>query len=443
MTGRLRQRRILAAAALVDSLGDGLYLAGSALFFTRGLGLSVAETGIGLSVAGILGLAAGAELGRLADRLGPRDIFIALMVIQTLAVGSYVLVTDVAALIVAATVASVCRQGAQAARGGLIGQLGGQDAAGLRAYLHAVINVGIAGGAALAGLAIARDSHSAYVALMLADALTFTVAAAITMLLPRVPVTDRDPSLDKRLALADRRFMALTALSVIISLQFVVSGYLLPLWVVFHTAAPRWLASPLLLLNTAAIVLLQVRVSGRYKGLDRAAGAYRIAGVLLAVACILFGAASYGHSRPLAITLLLAAMLVASAAELYSLAGAFGVSYGLAPAYAIGEYQGVWNLGFGLSVAVGPALLTLVCLRGGAAGWAALGLTMAAAGVIIRLIAARAAKERMVPVRLPAGSDAIAGHRPLRKDLVRRVREAEPSPTPARGGGTDGNSADV
>jgi MFS family permease len=290
-----------------------------------------------LTVAGLIGLAVGAEIGRLADRWGPRDLFIALMVGQTLTVGLYVFVTGVLTLAVAATGAAICRQGAQAARGALIGQLGGAEAPVLRAYLHAVVNVGIAGGAALAGLAVARDTHDSYLALMLADAATFSVAAGAAVSLPRLPVAGRPAGAAKRRALRDRRFVVLTALSGVISLQFVVSGYLLPLWVVFHTDAPRWFASPLLLLNTAIIVALQVKLSRQFAGLCRAATAAQFAGLALAGGFALFGAAHLGSGAVLASLILTAAMIVASVGELFTLSAAFGISYGLAPDHAIGE----------------------------------------------------------------------------------------------------------
>lgn len=395
MTTSTAQRRTLAAAALIDSLGDGLYLAGSALFFTRGLGLPVAQVGLGLSIAGIIGLLVGAEIGRLADRFGPREVFVSLMILQTVAVAGYTIVTGLVLLVPMATIAAVCRQGAQAARGAMIGQVGGNDAATLRSYLHAVINVGIAGGAALAGLALAKDTHTAYVALMLADATTFTVAALIALLLPATPAATRTTGKSKRLALSDRRFVGLTALSGVLSLQFVISGYLLPLWVVLHTHAPRWLASPLLLLNTGLIVLLQVRVSTRYKGLHRAAIAVRIAGILLALACITFGTAHYSHSTLLATGVLLLAMAIASIAEVYTLAAAFGISFGMAPAHAIGEYQGVWNLGFGTAVAVGPGLLTLVVLEGGPIGWLGLGAVLLATALVMGSVTTGAASAAM------------------------------------------------
>ncbi|MFD0788063.1 MFS transporter, partial [Micromonospora azadirachtae] len=43
--------RALAVQAMVYAVGSGLFHAGSAVFFTRALGLSAAQVGLGLSIA--------------------------------------------------------------------------------------------------------------------------------------------------------------------------------------------------------------------------------------------------------------------------------------------------------------------------------------------------------------------------------------------------------
>jgi MFS family permease len=386
---RAPHRATLAASALVDSLGDGLYLAGSALFFTRGLGLSVGSVGLGLSVAGVLGLLGSSRLGRLADRFGPRGVLVAMMTGQGLSVAGYVLVGNVAGLVIAATLAALCRQGAQGARGALIGRFGGADASTLRSYLHAVTNVGIAAGAAAAGLAIARDTHTAYLTLILADVATFLVAAAIAATLPSVRPLPRDTHGATGRAVRDYRYLATTFLNGVVALQFVISGYLLPLWVLLHTHAPRWISSQLLMLNTVLIVLFQVRVSGRFKGLARSARAYWLGGLYIAGGCVLFGASTFGGTAAIATVLLLLAMVAASAGELLTLAGGFGISFALAPPAALGEYQAVWAAGSGAAFAVGPGLLTLICLKGGAGGWLALAAVMVASSVTLAAVASR------------------------------------------------------
>jgi hypothetical protein len=390
VSGVNSDRRILCAAAAIDSLGDGLFLAGSALFFIRGLHLPVTSVGVGLSIGGILGLIIGTDVARLADRVSPRDTFTVLMLVQAGAVGSYVLVNNIGTLALAAAVAALARQGAQAARGGLIAQIAGLEAPALRAYVHAVANGGIACGAALAGLVIAADTHGGYIALMLTDAATFVAAGLTATRLPKAKKTSSEhPARRARLALADRPFLVLTGLSAIISLQFIVSGFLLPLWVAYHTDAPNWLASPLLLLNTSLVVAFQVVVTKRFRGLTRAGTAYQRGGWILGAGFASLVLASHLPGAILATGALVAAMLFLTAGELLTVTGAFGLSFGLAPAHAVSEYQGVWNLGFGLSIALGPGLLTYICLEGGDRGWIALAIVVGLAGSAIGCIAKR------------------------------------------------------
>src|SRR3990170_981663 len=60
--------RVLAAAELAGSIGNGAFYACSALFFTRIVGLSATEVGVALTVGWASGMLAGVPLGGLADR---------------------------------------------------------------------------------------------------------------------------------------------------------------------------------------------------------------------------------------------------------------------------------------------------------------------------------------------------------------------------------------
>ena len=84
--------RTLAWATLVNTVGSGLWLAGVALFLTRGVGLSATSVGLGLTIAGLIGLSASVPLGRLADRWDPRSLRAVLQLAQAAVAASYLLV---------------------------------------------------------------------------------------------------------------------------------------------------------------------------------------------------------------------------------------------------------------------------------------------------------------------------------------------------------------
>jgi ABC-type nitrate/sulfonate/bicarbonate transport system permease component len=65
-------RRILANASFVNMVGSGMWMAAAALYFTRSVGLSVAEVGLGMGIGTAVGPLAGIPVGRLADGRGPR-----------------------------------------------------------------------------------------------------------------------------------------------------------------------------------------------------------------------------------------------------------------------------------------------------------------------------------------------------------------------------------
>jgi MFS family permease len=390
---RERQVRLLAAATLVNTVGNGLYLTGSALFFTRSVGLSPAAVGAGLTISGVLGMAAGVALGHVADRVGPREVALALFGFEALGVALYVFVHSFAAFLAVACLGALAERGNFAVRGALIVAVAPPDRrVAVRAYLRSVTNVGISLGAVLAGLALHADTRAAYVALMLGDAATFLLAGAFVARLAHVPPVPAPEAGPRLVALRDRGYVAVTALNGVLSFQFIVLTLALPLWLADHTGAPRWLVSPLLLCNTLLVVTLQVRASRGSETVRGAALAMRRAGWALAASCVLYAVAG-GRGALAAGLLLAAAVVVHTAGELWQAAGGFGLSYELAADHAQGQYQGVFALGMNGARAFAPVILTTLCLGAGAPGWLALGIVFAAAGVATPPVA-RAADDR-------------------------------------------------
>src|SRR3954447_1639531 len=62
----------LAVQSMLFALGEGTFMTGSAVFFTQLVGLSAAQVGLGLTIAGAAAFAAAWPMGRLVDRFGPK-----------------------------------------------------------------------------------------------------------------------------------------------------------------------------------------------------------------------------------------------------------------------------------------------------------------------------------------------------------------------------------
>src|SRR6187551_3642168 len=60
----------LATQSLLFALGEGTFMTGSAVFFTQTVGLSAAQVGLGLTLAGVAAFAAAWPMGKAVDRFG-------------------------------------------------------------------------------------------------------------------------------------------------------------------------------------------------------------------------------------------------------------------------------------------------------------------------------------------------------------------------------------
>jgi MFS family permease len=371
--------RVLAAGYLVDGTGTGLWMATSVLYFTRSLGLPAAQVGAGLSAAGLVGLLGAVPLGHLADQRGLRRVGVALMLAQAGLMGAFALLRSFGPFVAVACLFVLAQRGTNAVRNALLGASVPQERRlRVRAYTRSTANVGFALGALLAVPVLHADSRPAYVAAVLANGVSFLLAAALLRRLPRVPPRRRVAGEARWVAMRDRRYVAMTVLTGLLGLHKPVLTVALPLWVSRRVGAPGETVSALLLVNTVLTVALQVPLSRGADGYTGGVRTSRRASVTLAVACLTLAAAA-GRPPAAAVALLLAGTAALTVGELWQSAGGWGLSYDLAPADRYGQYQGVYALGNGVRDTVGPFVATLA-VGAGLPGWLVLAAGFAAVG---------------------------------------------------------------
>ncbi|MEV1328942.1 MFS transporter [Micromonospora costi] len=387
--------RTLALSSLVNTIGRGTWLTASALFLTHSVGLTVAQVGLGLTVTALVGLVASAPTGYLADRYGPRGIQMAALLASAACTAALVAVRSFAEFLVVGVLMAVADAASRGSRGALIaGAVPAEQRVHTRAYLRAVTNVGISVGAVVAGVGIAADARAGYVALIVLDTVTYLVAAAVLLRLPAVPPVPAPTQGPRLIALRDRPFLAFTVLDGLMSMHFGLLNIALPLWIAGHTTAPHWLISACMLVNTVMVVLFQVRASRGTEDLAGAGRAARRAGAVIAVACALF-AASGGVPTVVAVPLLLGGALVHVVGELWHAAAGWGISFGLAPAGAQGQYQGAYGMGMQLGSMAAPVVVTTLAVGWGVPGWLLLGGLFLLLGALVPPVVRWAASTRV------------------------------------------------
>ena len=396
-----------ALATLVNTFGFGLVVTSLVLYFTRVVHLGSLQVGLGLTISGLIGLVAGVPVGALADRHGPRTVVRVTFLLQFLSALGYLFIRDFAAFVVVATVDMLAMNANQAADGALLRRVGGDGAAVFRSATHAITNVGISLGAVGCAIAVQIGTADAYRALIAVNALTFLGAWLVSGRLPKyepLPVPDDDGP--RWGALADRAFVGYAAHNALMSMQYMILLLPLPLWIVGHTRAPGWSVGALLLLNTFIVIAFQVRVGRNVTTIRQGGAALRRAGLLFAVSCCAIGFTA-GLPNWTALLLLAAAIAVLSAGELNHAAGTFTLDFGLAPAHAQGQYQGLAGLGLGAGGAAAPTLMIGLCLTFGTVGWIGLGAFFAVLGLTAPAIARWG--ERTRPGFLAKSESADAG----------------------------------
>lgn len=376
-------QRTLAGATFVNALGSGMFMSSSALYFTRVVGLPMSQVAFGLFAGAMVGLLAGVLGGRIADRWGARETQIAVMLSGTVFVSCFLLVDAFWSFVLTSVLTGVVFAADKSSRAPLVRAFGGDDPARFRAYLRAATNLGISLGALAAGVAIQLDTAPAYLTLVGGRALAFAGCALALLRLPRPARIPAPPLSGRWDALRDRPYLVATVLNSLMSLHFAVPTFLLPLWIVGHTQAPRWMVSGVLVLNTVLVITLQVAVSKNVSDSESAGGRMRWAGAAVCAGLVLMMAAS-GVPGWLAVALLLTATAVYTLGELWHAAAAMEYSFGLAAPHAQGQYSGVFGLGGGLAEALAPAVLGSLALGLGRPGWFLLGGLFLLVGLVSR-----------------------------------------------------------
>ncbi len=393
-----RAQRALVFVTLASSTGKGIFLTSGVLYFTRAARIPAEEVGLGLSIAGIVSVVVGICAGHLSDRRGPRVVLIGSLLLGALATAAFLPVHGFWAFLLVVVVATSAQASLLVARGPIINHLAEGRPQELRAYIRSVTNVGIAVGAAMAGWAAQTDTVGTYHQLVLVNCGCFLVAAVLTLRIPQVAPVRQVAEGPRWTALRDRPYLALALLDGVLSIQYRVLTVAVPLWIVGATSAPRWAVSAAVVLNTAIVVLFQVRFSRRVESPRAAALTLRRSGCAFLVACAAMAWAS-GLPSTAALAVLGAAIAVHSVGELWQAAGGFEVSNVLAPQHALGQYLGVFGVGMGLAESFGPALLTWLCIGWGKPGWFVLGALFLAAGLAVPRVVrwAEATREQYAP----------------------------------------------
>jgi MFS family permease len=383
------------STGLIRAIGTGLFYPFSLIYFHHQIGSSLAQIGVCLTIAGLVGAAGVVHTGRLVDRFGARDVMVAATLTRAAIFAVYPLVHHLPVFAVLVATMTLAFRTDQVAGQALAGSLAppGESATWL-ALSRLTLNAGVGVGAMAGGLLLSSPSHGTW--LVLANTAAFLAVAAISTTFPaggeRLVAAKQDQQVWR-----DRLFLGVALLNGVWLLVGLAVEIGLPVYLVLYLHTPTVLVSVVVVLNTGLVFLLQLPVGRIIR--DRPVmrmfavglGAYAV------TFAILFATRQAGGSA------LIAAVLVAvctfTLAEMVVAVCGMVVVNRLAPPGQLGAYVGVSQMFAGLGGAAAPAVFTTGLQLSPAGLWFAL------AALAVVLIAVCLRLQAPVSVRIEAQSE--------------------------------------
>ncbi|MFB7907334.1 MULTISPECIES: MFS transporter [unclassified Kitasatospora] len=382
--------RRLALAALVQSLGIGLFTASSIAWFTRHVGLSANQVATGLAVAGAAALAGSLLAGVLADRHGARRVLATVYAGRGLCFLAFAFVTDLwQYLLVTLFSVAFDRAGPPVLQALVAAALPQQrDRSRLLGLVNVVRNIGLGLGAMAGGVTLTLDTVEAYRITMVLITAAFLGGAVLVLRVPAPPrpAAAATPVGGGPRALPDRHYLALTGLNFLLSFFDVLLLVAMPVWVLDHTTAPHATVSVLYALNTVLVVVAQLPVSRLADEVRRSSRMLLWGGIALAACSLCFAAAGAVHGAA-SVLMLVLAIVALSVGEVVSTSATWSLSIELAPPEARGRYLAVFGLGLAGQRVLGPVVVTGLLLGSGAVGWIGAAAVFALTGAAAERVA--------------------------------------------------------
>ncbi len=391
--------RRFVAAIVIDSVGTGVFVPVSMLYFLATTSLTLVQVGAALTTAGLLALPVGPLVGGLVDRYGAKPVLQAANLAQAVGFGGYLLAGQIWQIALFAWLNSAGRAVFFGCYGVTVTALA---APGERerwfGLLGSVRNLGYAIGGLLSALALAVGSHVGYAAIVVVNTLSYVAAFALLRSVPNTrPEGGRASAGGWPRVLRDLRYLSLVAHQLCFAISLFALNIAIPVYAVDVLGLPGWSAGAVFTLNTLMVGFGQSVVVRSLRG--RIRSRVLVAGhACFAVGYLLFLAADGVAAPALAITVVLLGTGSYTLGEILGGPVASTIAAESAPDALRGRYLALNQLAVTGAGAIAPVVLSGLLSAGAGVVWPTL------VGVSILGAALAAVIGRAVPAaRQPVG----------------------------------------
>jgi MFS family permease len=375
-------------AVLIDALGSGLFIPFSLLYFHVALGLPLISVGFALSTATIFTLPIAPLTGLLVDRFGAKRVVMAAQVLQGCGFLGYLMVNSLLTMIGYVLLASIGQRLFWSAYFTLVADIateGERD----RWYglAGAAQNAGIGVGGLASGFLIAASGTAGYHLIVIVNALSFFLAAALLLFSRRVPHHSPTSSVQVggyRTVLRDRPFLALTLTNVMFAMGSMLLAVGIPLYLITSLKVPVWVVGAIFALNTTLLALLQTLLVRKLEAYRRTR-ALMFAGMLWGGWCLLCTLALVLPPGAL-LPYLFSITCIYTLAELIHAPTSNALAAAVSPDALRGRYLALFQFAWSIASILTPGLFTLLFTIHPSLPWGASALLMLLASLVIYLL---------------------------------------------------------
>ncbi|WP_051707578.1 MULTISPECIES: MFS transporter [unclassified Streptomyces] len=393
---RLAGHRRFVAAILVDSLGSGMFLPFSVVYFVRSTTLSLTTVGACMSAAALIAMAGVPAFGPVIDRFGPGRAVALSSLLQAVGFFGYLGVEHAWQLVGCAVLAGVGQNLYWTASGPAVLSIaapGEQDR--WFSLVRALRNIGMGAGTVLFAAAEAAGGAAVGRTMVLADAVSFVVAGALAVSsLPAPPVHDGKPEAGEGervrrqswrgygRVLRDAPFTAAVTANLLLALCTMVMPVILAVYLTGELRLAGWFAGAVFTVNTVLVAGTQTVFS---RLLDRvpALTTLRLSALLWALCFVGLWAAPVS-APAVAMAVVGAAIVCFTAAEMAHAPVMSALVGRLAPRAARGRYFALHQLSWSIATALAPTVFTWLLRLGAAWLWTALLAACLVSAVLLR-----------------------------------------------------------
>ena len=230
---RVGTHRRFVSAIVADTIGSGLFLPVTILYFLKVTDLTLVQIGAALSLSALLTLPAAFVIGSLVDRLGGRRMMLIGNVVQGVGMLAYLWAEAFWSVALFTVLLNLGRQAFWGSFGNVVTAI---TRPGERetwfGFLQALRNLGYAVGGVLAGIALQIDTEAAFKAVVIANTASFVLAYVLLLDVPdhRIARADEAPVEGWGVVLRDRAYLRFVVAQLALVIGIMVLNFALPVY---------------------------------------------------------------------------------------------------------------------------------------------------------------------------------------------------------------------